>query len=111
MGIKIAASSKESPEFRSLYKFLLKCFTYADADYDGRIDYSQFSTLIEVAAQAPRKFGFAPSGSELYESKEIQDSAHSKMFKEMDANNDGYISFSEWLFFVYQHIQYKAQYM
>merc|ERR1712130_1086766 len=84
--IKAAAGSTSSPEYRILYNFLLKCFTDADRDFNGRIDVSEFDNLIEVASAAPRQ----------------------KMFAAMDKEKSGSLTFDIWLGYCYDHIRHKA---
>jgi len=106
--VKAAAVSMATPEYVELYKFLLKCFTDADEDFSGLIDADEFSLMIEVAASAPRKFGFAPATSEIYGDKKGMEAARKKMFKTMDAAGKGEIAFDVWLHFCYDHIRKKA---
>lgn len=106
--VKSAAASTDSREYKELYKFLLKCFTDADADFSGMINAEEFKTMIDIAAAAPRKFGFAPSNDELYSDKKVLEDARMKMFKAMDAGGKGMIAFDVWLHLCYDHIRAKA---
>lgn len=112
---KAAGNNTNSPEYRELYRFLLKCFTDADQDFDGKIELSEFSSMIDQASAAPRKWGFAPSCQELYGGGESADSGYSskviaartKMFEVMSKGTD-YIPFDIWLSFCYDHICKKV---
>lgn len=104
-----AAKSRQSHEYKELYHFLQDCFTKADANRTGKIGPKEFDTMIEVAAAAPRRFGFAPSSSATYKNADERIQARTKMFKDMDVDNSGFIAFDEWLTFCYDHICMKAQ--
>ena len=54
--IKKATQSQLSSEYRELYQFLLKCFTAADSDFDGKVRLEDFDDMVEVAANLPRRF-------------------------------------------------------
>merc|ERR1719436_1421727 len=68
--IKRAAQFQHSQEYQELYQFLLKCFTAADSDFDGKVGLADFDAMVEVAAALPRRFGFAPSVAEMFNSPE-----------------------------------------
>merc|ERR1719396_149888 len=55
--LKGATKSQKTPEYRELYQFLLKCFTQADIDFDGRITPEDFDSMVDAAASLPRRFG------------------------------------------------------
>ena len=64
----------------------------ADKDFDGKVDAGEFDHLIQLANEFPKKFGktwFV--GDKNFDT--------TKLFKEIDENNDGSISFNEWLLF------------
>lgn len=112
---KAAGCRTSAPEYKELYRFLLKCFVDADKDFDGKIELSEFSVMIDAAASAPRKWGFAPTSRELYggggsgESsfKQKANAARTKMFEVM-ANGGDFLSFDVWLTFCYDHICKKV---
>jgi len=104
-----AAKSRQSHEYKELYHFLQDCFTKADGQRSGKIGPKEFDTMIEEAAAAPRRFGFAPPTSTTYKNPDERLQARTKMFKDMDADNSGFIAFDEWLTFCYEHICKKAQ--
>ena len=35
---------------------MLKCFTAADSDFDGKVRLEDFDDMVEVAANLPRRF-------------------------------------------------------
>merc|ERR1719437_115011 len=70
-------------EYKELYSFLLRCFTEADTDCDGKISAEAFDALIDVAAKAPRKFGFAPPASETYKNAAEKTAARKVMFEKV----------------------------
>lgn len=103
-----ATRSRASQEYKQFYYYVLKCFTDADADMDGRIDVLAFDSLIDTAAAAPRRWGFAPATSEMYDSEEEKIEARAKIFRSLDRDGTGYIEFDVWLQYIYKHICEKA---
>jgi len=130
--IVAAARSRDSQEYKELYHFLLDCFTRADKDLDGCIGLEEFDRVIEVAARAPRRWGFAPPSSKTYRGQAERLAARMSMYSALDQSGRGgvaacehgpgkktaiyakspfksdHISFDEWLNFVYTHICQKA---
>ena len=98
------AVNKSNPEYRELYFFLLKCFTDADKDRSGGVDPVGFDAMIEQAAAAPRRFGLAPPSSVMFKTDAERLAKRTEYFKTMDVNNDGTISFDEWLTYAVNHI-------
>jgi len=90
--MKRALSSDVDDCYIELYNLLLRSFVSADVDYDGKVDGSEFDGMIEAAAALPRKFG---ENSWWDDGQKRED-----LFKSIDDNNDGAISFDEWLAFV-----------
>lgn len=103
-----ACSSRRSRQYKELYHFLLKCFTEADKDFDGLIDNDDFAVLVDIAAQAPRMFGFAPPVSETYKTQEEMNEARAAIFRNLDKKSIGYINFDTWLEYIYTHICEKT---
>lgn len=103
-----ACTTRHCPEYKELYHFLQDCFMNADNDNTGFINAEKFDRMVEAAADAPRKFGFAPPTSETYKSDEARKKARTAMFEEIAAKNKrGYtdkISFNAWLVWAYEHI-------
>jgi Ca2+-binding EF-hand superfamily protein len=89
-----------SAEYRRLYWFHWKCFQAADADRDGKVSEDEFNKMIDMATAAQKRFGMEVGFQTEEERKE--------MFKKMDENGDGGISFDEWLTFSLQHIIAKV---
>jgi len=106
--IKAATRNKRAIEYHALYNFLLKCFTDADVNNDGRVYLKDFSALIENAAAAPRRLGLAPTTSDIYDNEKMKNTARKKMFNAMDSKNVGSIGFEAWLGYCYDHIRHKA---
>mmetsp|Transcript_73140 Transcript_73140/g.202847 ORF Transcript_73140/g.202847 Transcript_73140/m.202847 type:complete len:283 (+) Transcript_73140:106-954(+) len=104
-----ACRSRKNPEYKELYELLLNTFVQADKDGDGLVNVHEFDRMVEIAGAAPRKFGFAPSTKKMFKSVEERVAARTKMFKSMDEDNSGTISFEEWLNFTYKHICEKAK--
>lgn len=103
-----ACQSRKTKEYKELYHFVLKCFTDADTDMDGLIDVNSFSVLIDIAASAPRRFGFAPPASETYASEEEKKEARAAIFRTLDHCGKGFIDFDTWLHYIYKHICEKT---
>jgi len=80
-----------------LYNILLRCFIAADVDFDGRIGCEEFPTMVEQAAQLPRKFGFSWWGEEQCPTEADRVKSHQALFAKIDENGDGAVSFEEWL--------------
>ena len=102
------AVNKGTPEYRELYYFLLKCFVDADQDRDGAVKPEEFDAMIEIAADAPRRFGLAPSSSAMFKSDAARLAKRKEYFNSMDVNKDGTISFDEWLNYAVTHIVGKV---
>jgi Ca2+-binding EF-hand superfamily protein len=103
-----ACTSRSTTEYKEFYHFVLMCFTEADTDLDGLIDFESFFKLIDIAAAAPRRFGFAPPASEIYQSEHQQREARAEIFAQIDVNKTGYIDFDSWLHYIYTHICEKT---
>jgi len=102
-----AALHKDSPERVELYKYLNQCFTDNDTDYDGLISYRGFNAMIDEAAMAPRRFGFAPHTREMYKSKEEFDLARTELFNKLKSEG-GRINFETWSKWGMAHVQEKV---
>ncbi|KAK2147478.1 hypothetical protein LSH36_550g01005 [Paralvinella palmiformis] len=105
--IRHAMMDKNSNEFIEFYQFLINCFIRADSNMDGQVSVDEFDQLIEEAAHLPRKHGFAPKTSDLYPTDEARQEARAKLFREIDSNQDGHITFDEWLEFTFRHVTRK----
>merc|ERR1719397_1131070 len=81
--VNAAVSEPSGLHASELNKYLNKCFIDNDSDYDGLVSYDGFNNLIHDAALAPRRFGFAPSTSETYSSKEEFTTARKALFNEL----------------------------
>eukprot|EP00927_Polykrikos_kofoidii_P032853 TRINITY_DN2785_c0_g1_i5.p1 TRINITY_DN2785_c0_g1~~TRINITY_DN2785_c0_g1_i5.p1 ORF type:complete len:468 (-),score=95.32 TRINITY_DN2785_c0_g1_i5:359-1762(-) len=107
--LKAATSSKSTPEYKDLYYHLLRCFTDADTTMTGVIDAEGFDKLIEIAAMAPRKYGFAPSAEGMFKSDAERRESRSKLFQKIDKDGGGTISFDEFLEWAFDHIKEKVK--
>jgi len=94
--MKRAVSSNIDDCYIELYNLLLRSFVAADVDLDGKVDGSEFDGMIEAAAALPRKFD-----EKWWDDGQKRDD----LFKSIDENNDGAISFDEWLAFVLKRYQ------
>uniref|UniRef100_A0A7S0FRF0 EF-hand domain-containing protein n=1 Tax=Pyrodinium bahamense TaxID=73915 RepID=A0A7S0FRF0_9DINO len=116
--LALANGGKSSKEYKQMYQFLLKCFTDADNNFDGRVGYLEFEMLIDAAAFLPRRFGYAPSTPELYATDFDRVKLRLALFnglkpKKAKAVNKksgtyDYISFHTWLNYAIGHITEKA---
>mmetsp|Transcript_74102 Transcript_74102/g.176518 ORF Transcript_74102/g.176518 Transcript_74102/m.176518 type:complete len:334 (-) Transcript_74102:2-1003(-) len=102
--MKKASASKSSPEYHALYLWLLQVFRQADTDFDGLISAEEFDLMVEVAAYLPRRFGLAPTSAESFQTCSGRRSYRALLFKEIDTENMGRISFDKWLEYCYVHI-------
>ena len=99
-----------SEAYKKIYWFSWKCFQAADADRDGQVSDTEFGTMINVATAAQKRLGsratikiflvfkkniFIPRLGlpAPYQTPEEQ----MALFKKMDENGDGSISYDEWL--------------
>ena len=96
--IKRAVASTSDDCYIELYNLLLRCYVAADVDMDGKVDCSEFSGMIEHAAALPKQHGEGWW--------EEGDEKRAELFKKIDDNGDGAISFDEWLAFVIE--KYKG---
>merc|ERR1719476_1089168 len=103
-----ASRDRQSAGYKELYDLLLSTFVSGDQNLDGKVSAQEFDAMIEAAAAYPRKFGYAPPASETYKTTEERVAARTKMFKDMDTDGNGTITFEEWLTFAYKHICGKA---
>jgi len=106
--VREATTNPSSPEANEMYKFLTKCFVDNDSDYDGLVSYKGFNNMIQQAALAPRRFGFAPHTRETYDSLDEFTAAREKLFKELDTAGNGRITLESWLDWASVHIAGKA---
>ena len=102
------AMDRKSSEFRELFIFLLKCFVDADKDRDGAIQEEEFDTMVEIATSGITRHGLAPSTKSLYKSDAERRSARKALFKQIDCNNDGSISFDEWFSYAFEDMGLKV---
>lgn len=104
-----ACRDRKSVEYKDLYNYLLAVFVEADGDNDGLVRFSEFDQMIEIAAAAPRKFGYAPATKDMHKSADDRLKHRKDMFDAMDTDKSGTITFEEWLTFSYTHICSKAK--
>lgn len=102
------AVNKGSPEYRELYFFLLKTFQKGDVNKNGTVDPVAFDLMIEDAAAAPRRFGLAPKTSNMFRNDRERLTKRKEYFSKMDTDNNGVISFDEWLNYAFTHIVGKV---
>jgi len=105
---KKAVTDKSSPEFHKMYYHLLRCFSDADASMNGRIKKEDFDALIDVAAAAPRKFGFAPDARDMFSSVQERKEYRASLFRTINTEGTGEISFQEFLAWAMEHIEGKV---
>ena len=98
-----------SEAYKKIYWFSWKCFQAADADRDGQVSDTEFGTMINVATAAQKRLGRATIKIFLVFKKNIfiprlglpapyqTPEEQMALFKKMDENGDGSISYDEWL--------------
>lgn len=106
--VRKAISDRRSDEFVELYNHLLRCFSNADTDHDGKVSVAEFDHMVEDAAALPRAHGYAPKTSDLYKDDSSRLAARKAQFNKIDTNQDGHISFDEWLKYSVDHIYAKV---
>jgi len=106
--IKLAANSPRSPEAHELHVFLTRCFFDADDDYDGLVNFRGFDQMVSVAAQVPRRFGFAPLEWEMFSTKEELESARLALFDSL-RQDQAKISLEQWLRWAKPHALNKGR--
>lgn len=84
--MKRAVENTENDSYIELYNILLRAFATADVDFDGKVSIEEFPAMVKAADAMPNKFGYNWWGMEPKE-----------LFAKIDDNNDGAISFDEWL--------------
>jgi len=102
-----AALKPGSPEHKEMYRYLQTCFVDNDSDYDGLVSYRGFNAMIDEAALAPRRFGFAPHQREMYPTKEAFDLARTSLFNQLK-NDKGRIPCEAWIKWGMDHIKEKV---
>jgi Ca2+-binding EF-hand superfamily protein len=107
--LKKACSSKKTPEYKELYRFLLGIFKKCDRDFDGLVGPDDFDVMVEMAGSIPRMFAFAPSSAESFAKDAERIDFRTKLFKQIDSDGSGKISFDEWLGYCYDHICEKTK--
>eukprot|EP00494_Astrolonche_serrata_P005275 UN05291 len=96
---------------KALYKELFGHFEAADHDRDGKVDFDQFEALIEASAKQVRRLGLAPPTSKMYKTPEERIAKRKKMFATMDTDDNGTITFDEYLQFTLTHIKGKIKFV
>ena len=94
---KAAVKDTKSTEYTVLYRFLVKCFAFGDADCDGKVSFDEFNQIVEVAAFTVRRLGLTASSKSMYKTPAIRDEARRKMFDEVDLQKNGYIAMEDWI--------------
>merc|ERR1712217_179779 len=77
-------------------------------DFDGLVKVDTFDDMVERAGALPRKWGFAPTTSEMFKNPEKQKVFREKIFKEINVSGTGAIPFDEWLDWSYSHVCKKG---
>lgn len=106
---KAAIENPRGKERKELYGFLAECFMDADSDRDGLVGPDELDFLVEKAASLPRRFGMAPSWTEMYGNIAHRNQARAQMFRQMDKSNRGKIGMEEWVAFSIAHITEKVR--
>merc|ERR1712151_954066 len=107
--LRTATSDKKSREYTELYMFLFNNFVLADKEAKGAVTADQFDYLVELSANAPRVLGLAPKSSEMFRNDAERLAARSQLFRGMDKDGGGTISFDEYLDYTVKHIAEKVQ--
>ena len=91
--LKLSTDVKErKPEaIKAAYFHLLTIYQSADLDRDGKVSKEEFNTMLDSTLRVTKNLGINLQ----FDIKE----SNEKVFEEIDENNDGSISFDEWLGF------------
>jgi len=98
-----ALASTDDDCYIEMYNLLLRSFVRADVDFDGKVSVEEFDSMIEAAAALPRKFGYSWWDEAACPDEAARKASRAELFKKIDENNDGGISFDEWLAFALTH--------
>jgi len=79
-----ASKAHTTKEYHEICQFLLKCFTAADNDFDGKVGLEDFDAMVEVAASMRRRFGFATIVAELFKTPDERINARRTLFASID---------------------------
>jgi len=105
-----AMDNPRGGERKELYGYLSECFLDADGDRDGLVNLKEFDFLLDKAAAMPRRFGLAPSSTEMYGDNLAQkQQVRAQMFQQMDKQQRGKIGMEEWVAFAIAHIAEKVR--
>merc|ERR1712241_882102 len=102
------AVDTNTQEYQELYYFLLRTFQAGDKGGYGEVAPAEFDEMIECAAAAPRRFGLAPSTSEMFKSEQARLINRMTLFSQMDTTSTGKITFDGWLNYALEHIMAKS---
>lgn len=103
-----ATSDRKSREYTELYGFLFACFLKADKEAKGAVTVAQFDYLVEISADAPRVVGLAPKSSDMFKTDAERIESREQLFKSMDEDGGGTITFDEYLEYTMKHIAGKV---
>jgi len=106
--LKKASADRYSPEYAELFNNLLKMFVDCDLNKNGLVSKAQFSDLVDTAAETPRRYGFAPSSADMFKNKAEETASRMELFGSMDNDDNGTITFDEFLGYTMTHIACKA---
>jgi Ca2+-binding EF-hand superfamily protein len=101
-----ALANPDDDCYIELYNILLRAFVTADVDFDGKVSVEEFDGMIEAAAALPRKFGYQWWSEDKCPDDASRKAVREALFKAIDDNDDGGISFDEWLGHALKH--YKS---
>jgi len=107
--IKKACEDHDTPEFVELRRFLMDCFVEVDRDFDGFVGREDFDSLVEKAGSLPRKWGFAPTSTEMFATEEAKKTWRDQAFKEVNKSGTGTIPIDEWENWCLEHVALKAK--
>jgi len=85
--IKKAVTNVTGPENVELYWFMLELFTDHDTTKCGRVNISQFPTMMSELVKTPKKLGLSTPDEGQYET----------LFKKYDPRADGNLTIDEWV--------------
>jgi len=101
--LKKALSDRSSREYTEVYQFLFNNFARADQEAKGSVTAQQMDRLLELSADSPHALGLdtnwfktTPAARRVF---------CAQIFKNMDKDHSGAISFDEYLQYTMKHIE------
>jgi len=103
-----ASTVPGSDEHIEMQRFLVRCFTNSDTDFDGMVTFDEFDRMVDLAAAMPRKHGLAPTNDQSYKSDAERVKARKALFDRIDEQKLGFITLEAWIKYAMSHMLEKV---